>query len=1369
MNNPTVSVVIPSYNHEKYIEETIDSIINQTFQDFEIIITDDGSSDETVTKINNYSDSRIKLFVFEENKGACTALNNCIINSKGKYIAYVSSDDVWEPYKLEKQVKFLEENPQIPVVFTKVKIIDENGNDFTDENHFYYSVFDQQNRSRAEWLRHFFLTSNCLCHPSILIRKTVYDKIGLYNESLANLPDFEMWIRICLKYDLFILDQKLTRFRIRSENANASSSGNPKNRIRTRFEWKQIFDHYLKIDDINFFLKIFPDAQKYGKPKSELIPYFLGRLIQETKVDVKQLWGLETIYNLIQSRKIAEMLKNDYNFKYSDFIKMSSEVDAFKVINHQEDENLAYKDSIVRKMDKQLKELKLQVNNLTEDIYEMRFDTGYGRSFIQRMISNFPSLYILLKGNNGIKNTLINIRGYNVIKKNNLFDEGYYLKNYVDVRLSGMDPILHYIYYGYKEGKKPNPQFDSDYYMKAHADVRNSKLNPIIHYSLYGIHEDRKTISLSEHNVKGMPEKFQQGITDLQSSVFKSMSEDDLIKGEINNFTIEPVIQGWLAKIGDNNPRTARLKIDDDTFEIICDDFRSDLKNRNINEGHHAVEFIVPINFVDGKKHQVQLMDKVTGELISKKELAWRQFTINEGVKTRFKNKLENEKTKFENSKNKLSNLQEENAKLITLLTYSNLAKKDSLKLNVGCGSVKFPGWINIDIEPGADLVVDLRNGLPLKNNTADFIYNEHFIEHLNHEDGEKAVKEFYRVLKAGGVLRIATPELDYIIDKYMDDWNDQDWLSWPVHEYIKTRGQMINIAMREWGHEYLYNEEDLTNLLKKVGFQKITRQKLKKSDYPELSNRETRDDSRLILEAEKSPDGATEFQSSAVKSIQKKLIKGDINHSTFSDPIIRGWLAEIGNNKPRTAVLKIDNQKFEFVCDVFRSDLQKHKINEGNHAFEFTIPLHFFDGNKHEIELFDKGTGHLVASNKNSKTEELHFKDNWTKINREVAESNFITDPFITLAYLQSKNPIQTSDLKVGVFIECDLNPLASCPYIRLYSPLEHLSSKEGFKIFVYSLNYFNKEDFDQTNIDEIINCKLFDVIIIQRGGFGLETSKIILEKCKDNNIKVIYELDDDLLSINKNNKSYLYYKNRIETIDYLIENSDLLTVTTDKLSKRFNDMNKTSIIRNYLVNELRPMKSVKSNNDNNSIDIGYYGTFSHDDDLLMIKDPVCKIIEKFKKNYNIDVNFYIIGGMYKDHDESWFTKVEIPNDSIFFIPFMNWIKNNVKYDIMVAPLTDTIFNSVKSELKYIEYSALGIPGIYSDISPYNSVIQDGKNGLLAKDSVEWEEKLEKLILDQNLRIEIVENAQRDIKENYLLKYRVDEWRNTLQNSITN
>ncbi|MBA7604223.1 hypothetical protein ES703_11342 [subsurface metagenome] len=145
----------------------------------------------------------------------------------------------------------------------------------------------------------------------------------------------------------------------------------------------------------------------------------------------------------------------------------------------------------------------------------------------------------------------------------------------------------------------------------------------------------------------------------------------------------------------------------------------------------------------------------------------------------------------------------------VTLLSPANrfqttkFRRMSPLKLNVDCGEVKFSGWVNIDIEPGADLVIDVRKGLPFINDSVDFIYNEHVLEHLTFEEGEKVVREFYRCLKQGGALRIAMPDLDYIIQKYNTDCKNQDWLSQPEYKFIETKGRMINISFRWWQHEY--------------------------------------------------------------------------------------------------------------------------------------------------------------------------------------------------------------------------------------------------------------------------------------------------------------------------------------------------------------------------------------------------------------------------------------------------------------------------------------------------------------------------------------------------------------------------------------
>lgn len=183
---------------------------------------------------------------------------------------------------------------------------------------------------------------------------------------------------------------------------------------------------------------------------------------------------------------------------------------------------------------------------------------------------------------------------------------------------------------------------------------------------------------------------------------------------------------------------------------------------------------------------------------------------------------------------------------------------QDSIKLNLGCGTDYKNGWINIDnnsddnIEK-LDINQDLRQPLPFENDSVDFIFNEHFIEHLTVEEGVAAVKEMMRILKPGGVIRMATPDLEITVDKYLNLPIEKD----PTVknfglDFIKTKAERINITFRWWGHKWLYDWEELERRLKEAGCNNLKRCELRKSDHPELRNLEIRDESRLIVEVTK-------------------------------------------------------------------------------------------------------------------------------------------------------------------------------------------------------------------------------------------------------------------------------------------------------------------------------------------------------------------------------------------------------------------------------------------------------------------------------------------------------------------------------------
>ncbi|MHA1279615.1 MAG: glycosyltransferase [Candidatus Helarchaeota archaeon] len=329
---PKVSVVIASYNHEKYVAEAIQSILDQTYQDFEIVITDDGSTDGTVAEIKKFTDPRIKLFCFENNRGACVAMRKCLDEAEGDYIAVLNSDDIFLSDKLEKQVRFLDEHKDVGAVFSYAQIIGEESNNFTDENHCYYNIFKQHNRSHFEWLHRFFYEGNCLCHPSVLIRNRCYKSIGYYDERYAQLPDFDFWTRLCMKYEIYIIPENLIKFRVRNDEANVSGQ-RTESMIRTSWEYAHILKNYLKINSVDILLKVFPEAAEYKDIDSDSIPFVLAMLAWKTGRKSHQEFALDVLAEQLSNREIAKRLAANFGFRYIDFIGLTGRCDLYGIEN----------------------------------------------------------------------------------------------------------------------------------------------------------------------------------------------------------------------------------------------------------------------------------------------------------------------------------------------------------------------------------------------------------------------------------------------------------------------------------------------------------------------------------------------------------------------------------------------------------------------------------------------------------------------------------------------------------------------------------------------------------------------------------------------------------------------------------------------------------------------------------------------------------------------------------------------------------------------------------------------------------------------------------------------------------------------------
>lgn len=183
---PQVSVLMPVYNGEPFLGQAIESILQQTFADFEFIIINDGSTDRSAEIVQSYADSRIRYFENERNIGLTRSLNHGLSLVQGPYIARMDADDVSLPQRLGKQVDFLDAHPDVGVVGTAMQIIDEQSN----VDHTWHSP------TTHEMLRWCLCLYDPIAHPTVLMRRKVVEQVGGYRAEMVTAQDYDLWRRL---------------------------------------------------------------------------------------------------------------------------------------------------------------------------------------------------------------------------------------------------------------------------------------------------------------------------------------------------------------------------------------------------------------------------------------------------------------------------------------------------------------------------------------------------------------------------------------------------------------------------------------------------------------------------------------------------------------------------------------------------------------------------------------------------------------------------------------------------------------------------------------------------------------------------------------------------------------------------------------------------------------------------------------------------------------------------------------------------------------------------------------------------------------------------------------------------------------------
>ncbi len=368
---------------------------------------------------------------------------------------------------------------------------------------------------------------------------------------------------------------------------------------------------------------------------------------------------------------------------------------------------------------------------------------------------------------------------------------------------------------------------------------------------------------------------------------------------------------------------------------------------------------------------------------------------------------------------------------------------------------------------------------------------------------------------------------------------------------------------------------------------------------------------------------------------------------------------------------------------------------------------------------------------------------NNYDKLVEEALAAKIHTINKMGSQYLLSYDEILFSKKRPIVFwLSENTKKSVASTHIRVISPVIKNAVLRDNAVII---RIFEAEDIPETPGRKI-------VVIIQRDKISEESIKVLSDlKKSEMDLKIVLEIDDDLLSISRDHAEYSAYKPAIDKIRGMIDISDVIFTTTNVIAERLGD--KCVVIPNYIDERLWTIKSMTKIPNKTHIGIIYTGSVTHQQDLIILKDVISSLKKRLEK-YNLTVELSVVGCT--DDNEYWYTKIPVPDKCQEYPEFAKWVNNLGEYDIAAAPLAlDNHFNHAKSCLKYLEYSAMGIPGVYTDIEPYRAAVKDGVTGFLVKENNvdQWVECLYKLCISASLREKIAVNAQNDLRENYLLK----------------
>ncbi|MBA3352158.1 MAG: glycosyltransferase, partial [Blastocatellia bacterium] len=330
---------------------------------------------------------------------------------------------------------------------------------------------------------------------------------------------------------------------------------------------------------------------------------------------------------------------------------------------------------------------------------------------------------------------------------------------------------------------------------------------------------------------------------------------------------------------------------------------------------------------------------------------------------------------------------------------------------------------------------------------------------------------------------------------------------------------------------------------------------------------------------------------------------------------------------------------------------------------------------------------------------------------------------------------------------------------FVRVALPLRHEKMRERLWAARLPAADTRKE------LHKWIDRLELNTVFVQREALDMAAARVVVDTCRAKNVRVVFEIDDNLLDIADSHADYAFYESRIETVRYLAENADQVVVSTPNLREVFRPVNeRISVIGNAIDEWLwfAPLPVPARAHRDGTVIAGYMGTKTHALDLEMIREPFLAARRRLELDYGLRLDLEIVGALDDDPvAPRWYRRLDVPKGCSSYPRFVRWLRATVDWDLALAPLCSEPLNHSKSGLKFFEYAALGTAGIFSAVGEYPQTIQDKETGILIAPglSTEWEEVIVELAASPALRQKLTLGARQQTLERHLLADRVTSW----------